>query len=295
MEPFRRRITRRTLLAGATGAAASALLARSQAGQPAAPVWDAHTHLSGVTGSVTQRVDQLLQYADRVGIERLVVFMGAHWSADPSPDDLRKQNDDVLQAVAHAPQRLFGFVYLNPKHVEPSLAEMDRCVRDGPLIGVKLWVAMHCNRPELDPIVRRAVELKIPVLQHAFFKRGGNQPGESTPADLSELAARHPDANFICAHTGGDWETGIRAIRARTNVFSEICGSDPTMGQVKMAVRELGAGRVIYGSDAGGRSFASQLAKVECADLSEADKRLVLCENLRRLLAPACLSKGVKL
>src|SRR3712207_6583780 len=33
-----------------------------------------------------------------------------------------------------------------------------------------------------------------------------------------------------------------------------------------MAVRELGAERILYGSDAGGRSFASQLAKVTGAD-----------------------------
>ena len=43
-----------------------------------------------------------------------------------------------------------------------------------------------------------------------------------------------------------------------------------------MAVRELGAERVIYGSDAGGRSFASQLAKVHGADVPDEAKRLIL-------------------
>jgi hypothetical protein len=41
-----------------------------------------------------------------------------------------------------------------------------------------------------------------------------------------------------------------------------MCGFDPTAGVTEMAVREVGAARVLYGSDAGGRSFASQLAKV---------------------------------
>jgi len=49
-------------------------------------------------------------------------------------------------------------------------------------------------------------------------------------------------------------------------VTAEICGSDPTAGIVEMAVRELGAQRVMYGSDFTGRSFASQLAKVYGAD-----------------------------
>jgi predicted TIM-barrel fold metal-dependent hydrolase len=116
---------------------------------------------------------------------------------------------------------------------------------------------------------------------------GGNLADESSPADVVELAARHPDARFICAHTGNDWERGIRTIRASRNVWAEISGSDPTAGMVEMAVRELGAARVIFGSDAGGRSFASQLAKVDSADLPEADKRMILGGNLRRLLADA--------
>jgi len=250
-------------------------------------IWDAHTHLSGVAGTVEERTGRLLEYADRLGIARLVVFMGTAFVADPSPEDLRTQNDHVLRAIAHAPDRILGLVYVNPKHPEASLDEIDRCAANGPMIGVKLWIAMECRRPELDPIVRRAVELNIPVLQHAYNRVGDNLPGESTCEDVAALAARHPDAAFICAHTGNDWERGIRAIRAQGNVAAEICGCDPTAGFVEMAVRELGVERVIYGSDAGGRSFASQLGKVYGANLPEAARRLVLGGNLQRLLAPS--------
>jgi predicted TIM-barrel fold metal-dependent hydrolase len=62
---------------------------------------------------------------------------------------------------------------------------------------------------------------------------------------------------------------------------------------VEMAVRELGAARVIYGSDAGGRSFASQLAKVRGADIPDGAKTLILRENLRRLLKPILSAKGI--
>ncbi len=119
-------------------------------------------------------------------------------------------------------------------------------------------------------------------------------PGESSPADLAALAVRHPDACLISAHVGNDWERGIRAIRATKNVWGDICGADPTAGVVEMAVRELGAGRIIFGSDAGGRSFASQLAKVASADLSDADKQLILGGNLRTLLKPILAEKGAK-
>jgi hypothetical protein len=259
-------------------------------------IWDLHCHLTGVPGKTPdERMAHLVEYADRLGIRRLCVFMGMTWSFVPKPDDFRRQNDQVLEALAHWSQRAFGFVYLNPHYVKESLAELDRCVRDGPMVGVKLWVAQRANREDLDPIVRRATELKAIVFQHTWYKSGGagNLPGESTPDELAQLAARHPDATLVCGHTGGEWERGIRAIRPYPNLYADLAGSDPTAGFTEMAVRELGAERVMYGTDAGGRSFASQLAKVFGADVPEAAKRLILGDNLRRLLRPILKSKGI--
>jgi predicted TIM-barrel fold metal-dependent hydrolase len=48
-------------------------------------------------------------------------------------------------------------------------------------------------------------------------------------------------------------------------------------------VAELGAGRVLFGSDAHIRSFAGQLAKVVGAELDVADKRRILWDNSARL------------
>ena len=259
-------------------------------------IWDAHAHISGVAGDTPEaRLGKLLEYADRMGIARLCVFMGLKWNYDPSPETMRQENDDVLRAIRAFPDRAFGYVYLNPKHTQASLDELNRCVRDGPMVGVKLWVAQHCNAPELDPLVARAAELKALILQHTWIKITGNLPGESTPMELAELAARHPKATFLCGHTGGDWEVGIRAIRPLKNIFADLCGGDPVAGFTEMAVRELGAERVLYGSDAGGRSFASQLGKVLGADIPESAKRLILGENCKRLLRPILKQKGVKI
>jgi predicted TIM-barrel fold metal-dependent hydrolase len=259
-------------------------------------ILDVHTHLSGIPGvTPDDRMARLLEYADRLGVDRVCVSMGLAWTAVPTPKDFRRQNDEVLSALEHWSERAFGFVYLNPTFTDACLAEIDRCVARGPMVGVKLWVARRCADEQLDAIVRRATELKAVVFQHTWWKTTGNLPGESTPADLAALAARHPDATLICGHTGGDWERGVRAIRPFKNVYADLAGGDPTAGMTETAVRELGPERVLYGSDAPGRSFASQLAKVYGADVPEDAKRLILGENLKRLLAPILLVKGVRL
>jgi uncharacterized protein len=257
-------------------------------------IWDVHCHLTSAEGETPEaRMAYLIRFMDRLGIERVMLSLGYPLLEDPSPEQLRLENDQVLRAIERWPRRAFGFVYLNPNHLAFSLQEFDRCVRDGPMVGVKLWVAKRCGATELDPIVERAAAMKAVILQHTWLKVGGNLPGESSPSDLAELARRHPQAVFIDSHTGGDWELGIRALRSARNVSVCIAGFDPTAGAVEMAVRELGAERVVYGSDAGGRSFASQLGKVMGAGIPEAARRLALGENLRRMLAPILRAKGL--
>jgi len=299
-----RSVTRRDLLSRVLGAAAAAAVCGARVPSAHADpfpeiaegrIWDLHGHLSGSGRTPEESISRSLKYADRMGIRRVVVSMGMSHSYDPSPEDLRRQNDDVLRAIRHAPDRVFGFVYLNPKHGPESLKELDRCVRDGPMVGVKLWVAVHCNDPRLDPIVRRAAQLKAAIYQHTYWRTAELLSGESNPADLAELARRHPDVQLVCGHTGNDWERGIRAIRPAKNVSVDLSGCDPTAGMVEMAVRELGPERVIYGSDFPGRSFASQLAKVYSADLPDAARRLILAENLRSLLLPVLAAKGIRL
>lgn len=242
-------LTRRTLLKG-LGASCSLALGHAAPGLSSAPeldkfapIWDAHSHLHLVPGDTHEdRMTALIGFADRMGIERLILSQGYSSYMHPSPEQLREENDRVMRAVRRFPDRAYGSVYLSPSYPEFSLQEFDRCVRDGPMVGVgELEADKRCNAPELDPIVERAVSMQAPVLQHTWLKVGGNEPGESTPYPLVELAQRHPRASFVCAHTGGDWELGIRIIRDTKNNYAGIAGFDPTSGVVEMAVRELSA------------------------------------------------------
>jgi predicted TIM-barrel fold metal-dependent hydrolase len=258
-------------------------------------IWDLHCHPStfGTEEPVAAMTD-VIRTADRMGVERLCIYLGSLRHLDPNPQDLKAHNDWILQAMKPFPERVFGFAYLNPNYLPMSLDEIKRCVRDGPMTGVKLWVARRCNTPELDPIVRACAELKAVIFQHTWIKTNGNLPGESTPIELAELAARHPDVPIICGHTGGTWELGIRAVRAHRNVSIDIAGSDPCNGFTEMAYRELGPERIIYGSDCGGRSMASQLAKVHGAAIPEGAKPLIFAENLRRMMMPILTAKGIR-
>jgi predicted TIM-barrel fold metal-dependent hydrolase len=260
-------------------------------------VWDQHSHLGSVPGDTPEeRMAFLVKCMDRVGVERLILSQGYSADKHPNPaEQFRLENDRVMQAVKAFPDRAYGSAYITPALLDFSLKELDRCVRDGPMVMIgEIEAEARCNVPDMDPIAEWAVANETVILQHEWLKTSGNEPTESSPYDVVELAKRHPKLQIVCAHTGGNWEQGFRVIRGTKNVYAGIAGSDPTSGMVEMAVRELGAERVLFGSDVGGRSFASQLSKVMGANIPDTAKELILGGNLRRLLTPMLRKKGYK-
>lgn len=248
-------------------------------------VVDCHVHLHGQGQTAMENVDFRLRYADRLGIDALIVSLGETTRRQPSADDLVADNNWVRDAVEYCPERIYGLVYASPNHIDETLDAMERHIRNGPMVGLKMWLCRRCNDPAYDPIVEYAVELGVPIQQHTWIKSTGNLVTESTPWDLVELAQRHPQAQFVMAHSGGNWEKGIRIVRDQANIAIDLCGGDPETGQTEYAVGLLGADRVLFGSDATGRSFASQLAKVLGADLTNTQRALIAGDNAARLFA----------
>jgi predicted TIM-barrel fold metal-dependent hydrolase len=263
-------------------------------------IWDLHCHLPSrhmAAGTLTEQLGRMLQIAGRVGIEKIGVFLRTGKPDGPSSDR------EILRALTRYEGRAFGFVWCDLFDVKGSIDKLKRWVGDGPMVGLKLGgYSGICSKSEYDPVFQQAIELQAVIYQHTWIKLGGdpphpgggNLPKESRPEDLVQVAARHPDYPMICGHAGGDWELGIRAVRASKNLFLGIGGGYPTRGMVEMAVRELGADRIIYGSDVTGRSFASQLGKVHGAGIPEHEKSLIFSENFHRLLRPILEAKGIK-
>jgi predicted TIM-barrel fold metal-dependent hydrolase len=224
--------------------------------------------------------------------EKLCLFshVGIGTTGDAAVEELlRAKPELVLKPFEAWPNRLFGMIQLNANDVKASLAALDRWLRDGPMTGVYFPGggpgARACSDPALRPLVEKVIELKGVIMQHTWNKTGGKQgPGESTPAELADLAANYPGQVFLCAHAGGDWEQGLRAVRDTPNVWIETSGFDATAGFLEMALREVGEDRIVFGSHLPSRSLGTELTKVTAAEITEEAKGKILGANYRRLL-----------
>jgi predicted TIM-barrel fold metal-dependent hydrolase len=257
------------------------------------PLIDCHVHTwewLGFTpdGAGPTYWERCLRWAERFDATYVVSAPkapGERLVHDPSPDYCNAGNQEVFDLIQRSRGRAVGLCYVNPRHTEASLAAMEEWIGRRGFVGLKLLTTIHCDRPELDPIVEWCAAHRVPVCQHTWVKANGNQPGESTPMMFAALARRHPDAIMVMYHTGGDFVYGAKAARGLDNVYCDIGGADAVDGVLEQLVDAVGAEHVLFGSDLPGRSLTSQLAKVLGARLSDAQKEHILYGNMARLLA----------
>jgi predicted TIM-barrel fold metal-dependent hydrolase len=88
-------------------------------------------------------------------------------------------------------------------------------------------------------------------------------------------------------HSGGG-EAGrrisVESARKVPNLYLEICSSARNPGAIEYLVSGAGADRVLYGSDLPLIDPRVHVGRVMTADITDADRRKVLGENMARLL-----------
>lgn len=242
----------------------------------------AHPGYAQDLAGIREETRRILREADFHRVPWTCFNAIADWSPKPSPKLVRKGNDWVLALMEDYPDRVIGFCYLNPLREKAAQQEIDRCVLNGGMAGLKLWIACKANHPSVDPIAARAAELDLPILQHCSYLPA--QAWQTTPADLAELAARHPRTKLVMAHLTACMERGLADIQPYPNVSVDFSGGEPEATWVERAVQWLGAKRVVFGTDTPIRSYGSSLGRVYGAKLTARQRALILGGNARRLL-----------
>jgi len=231
-------------------------------------------------------LEETFALAAQCGIAKLgLLGTYSFHGVDPTPQGIRACNTHAALIVERYPEQAYSFCYLNPAH-DPGFIrdELDRCVLEHGMKGIKLWIAVNARDQRLDAVMEGALRHNLPVLHHAWYKAVNWVYNESSPADIRTLALRFPSVPIIMAHLNGCGVRGVLDIKELPNVYVDTSGSQPDTGFVEFAVAELGAQRILFGSDAPIRDYSVQLAKVTDANISAAAKQSILGENARQLL-----------
>lgn len=280
------------------------------------PIIDALTHISTGPDDVIGwgprwLAEDLLGLMDaprtvcgaRARVDRAVVFPALGLTVPTSPLTFDEQHAYVVESVKRHPDRFIGGIVMHPRLWNDDVANtVSAMVRVGGFKMLylnpslhKFWLPIKTPsegagaRKLLYPIFEAARALNIPVMIHS-----GEQP-YALPATIDFVAGAFPDVPIIIAHLGTQGELytieALLVADRRPNVYLETSWAMPHM--VIEAIHEVGADRLIFGSNTPPLEVGQQIMNVEEAMMdappigmgaSEADTRAVLGGNLARLL-----------
>jgi predicted TIM-barrel fold metal-dependent hydrolase len=269
----------------------------------APPLIDAHAHFYHGAAGRADWADvnaARLRAGESIGITYHVAsILGSYGFSSPtyfpSPDDVTRGNDAMLDICGAEPDRVRMFVTVNPNYTAHALKEIHRCVARG-AIGIKLLASRRADDPLLDPIAEIAADRGLPVLHHIWQRRTREWPSQeiSDGSDLARLARRHPKAHFILAHIGGggDYMDTFPAVIDVPNVLPDLSGSGVDRGMLDEAVATLGAQRLLWGSDLTMCTGLAKLRALEAvAGLSPDDIADIRWRNAARIFPPNSFSR----
>jgi len=191
-------------------------------------------------------------------------------------------NRNAARTCAETPG-LLQYVVIDPREAETysqaaEMLELPTCV------GIKIHPEEHIYpiQEHGDAIFEFAARHKAVVLSHSSERN-------SLAADMMVFANRFPEARLILAHIGcgwdGDYTHQVRAIQQSRhgNVVADTSSARSiTPNLIEWAVREVGAERVLFGSDTPLYHSGMQRTRIDQADLTDAQKRLILRDNALR-------------
>jgi predicted TIM-barrel fold metal-dependent hydrolase len=211
----------------------------------------------------------------------------------PSAEDVTVGNDAMLEICAREGDRVRMMVTVNPNHTDHALKEIERCLAPGKTgaIGVKLAASRRADDPLLDPVCVLAATHRLPVLHHIWQHRRREWPNQeiSDGTDLAGLAARHPKVTFILAHIGGggDYAHTFHAVKDSPNIYPDLSGSGVDRGMLDDAIVQLGARRLLWGSDVTMETGLAKLRALEATGLLSPNDLLdIRWRNAVRIFGP---------
>lgn len=242
---------------------------------------DSHLHLN-LRENRDEAAEKLLHDFKLVGIERSCLMRrgGGFGYLYCTEEDTVNDAEDAVYVIKRYPNTFYYMSWINGiLPVDFLHGFIKKYIVNGPLTGVKMTSTIKASDRRLEDFAALLEKYDIPLLYHCWYKTVGKKTFESDPKDITCLARKFPELRILCAHLTGCRYRGIQEIKSCPNVFVDTSGSQPENGYLEYGIRELGADRILFGSDGPGRDFATQLARIDSIDMDEETRDKILYKN----------------
>lgn len=225
--------------------------------------------------------EELLGSMRSSGIDRSVIA-----PVQPVTYHLEPENDAVAAAQERRPDSFFAFCRVDPRQGADAVAELRRCVLGLGLRGLMLHPMEEgyaANDAPAVRLVREAGALRVPVIVAAGY------PWVSHASQVRALAEQAADTTIVMSHGGQINISGLAqadaflALEACANLC--VCTNGVYRQDfLEECIEAFGPERVLFASMSPVFDQGFELDRARSIAMVEADRPLVLGENLIRAL-----------
>ena len=218
---------------------------------------------------------KVLEMEDAAGIDRVV------WMPQPF---FRPDNRGMAKALEgfERRDRFILCCQVNPHFGQEAVDELEYCVTRLGMKSLKLMPTLHgytIDSPLVYPLVEKCRELGVLVNIHS-----GSHG--CSPLEIAALATRYPEVPIIMDHMGYRYHTreAITAAQHCPNIYlgtTIVSPAEPIL--VKVAMKEVGPGRIVFGSNGPGTYPDMSVEGIRRLRLGAEAEALILGETLARL------------
>lgn len=250
---------------------------------------DVHAHVgTSLTLSVGGDAKQILEIMDDNDIIQSVISPIPGYEDPDGIKDAMLQNNNIADMVKKWPDRFpRGLGVVEPRHGSRALPEVDRIFEELNLAGLMFhndFNGVYVDHPSMHRILERAAKYKNAIVMIHTFQHSVLE----TPFQLLRIAERFPEITFIDGHpmmTGPHLSASIDLAQRCTNVYFDICLTHHHEWPIERAVKEIGADRLLFGSDIPYYTKCMEKVIVENALISAEDKEKILYKNAAKLFS----------
>ncbi len=246
---------------------------------------DAHAHIGhfwkyAPIYPTVRTTEGMVKVMDRFGIDRACVS-----SLRAMSGFMVQGNLEVKNEVGEFPDRFIPFCSINSKSSKAP-DELKKCLGGWGWKGIYLHDIHYLDQDYSDFVFEAAEEYGVPVmvLPKDLGALGWPMITEYEADNIAKMAGKFPKVTVIFAHMG--WfssDIACNAAKRHSNIVLDTTHSS-SIQNIEPVVKAIGAERVVFGTGLPLMSPGPNISKVRDAKITEGDKRLIMGENMKRIL-----------
>jgi len=251
-------------------------------------ITDIHIHFGKYTGSFinSEYKEPLVKLTKSLCFNKIIFIHNSFFF------NLEIGLKNTLKLILENKDFLYGYLVYNPHYIEKSLNIIEKHFGVNGVVGIKMHPEIHqcfITDERYKPLWKIASEKRIPILSHTWNPNVPSKTQKYADALLFEkIINKYPELKIIMAHAGAKDYYYYEVVKMLKNcrsreIYVDIAGDILYRGMIQYFVKEIGSGKVLFGSDAPWVDPVFTLTNVLNADIGKEDRENILYKNAARI------------